>query len=118
MSESASEHRNDATTFVLFQPLAFPNGEREPVMPGALLSSLTATEPPPTLPTRSVAVDVFVAPVVFAVCESVAGDGPEVTPEPESVADQMIDTLALFQPAAFAAGDTAPVTTGPVLSLV
>jgi hypothetical protein len=37
---------------------------------------------------------------------------------PESVADHVIPTLDLFQPAALAAGASAAVTTGPVLSSV
>src|SRR6266571_7950115 len=57
-------------------------------------------------------------PAVFVVTVSVPGVGPDPTPEPASDADHVIVGLALFQPAAFAAGASAAVTTGPVLSRV
>jgi len=114
--DSASEQLNDAVTSVLFQPFAFAAGEREPLIKGGILSSLTVTLPVPVFPNRSVAIDVRLAPVVFEFCELVDGVGPDPTPEALSLADQLTDTLLLFQPAAFGAGETAPVTTGPVLS--
>jgi hypothetical protein len=114
--EVESEQLNDTVTSVLFQPFAFAAGLLEPVIVGAFLSSFRVTEPLPTFPSRSVAVDVLVTPAVGVICESVAGVGPEATPEPTSVADQAIETFALFQPAAFAAGETVAVTAGPVLS--
>jgi hypothetical protein len=63
-----------------------------------------------------VADEVFVTPAVFAVTESLAGVGPDATPEPLSLADQVMETLSLRQPAAFAAGVADAVTCGPVLS--
>jgi hypothetical protein len=111
-----SEQVKETVTSLLFQPLPFAAGLRAPVIVGADLSSFTVTEPFPTLPSRSVAVDVLVTPAVFEVCESVPGVGPDATPEPASVADQVIETLELFQPAAFGEGATTPVTTGAVLS--
>src|SRR5437870_5071659 len=108
---------NETVTSLLFQPLALAAGLRLPAIVGACLSSLTVTEPLPTLPTRSVAVDVWVV-VPFWFSDSVAGVGPLATPEPASVALQVTVTLALFQPAALAAGVSAAVTVGPVLSRV
>jgi hypothetical protein len=85
---------------------------------GFTLSSFTTTEPFPTLPSLSVAVEANVFASVFPDCESVAGVGPLATPEPDpSFADQVILTwLLLFHPAAFAAGESDAVTVGPVLS--
>ena len=80
------------------------------------MSSFTVTEPVPLLPSRSVAVDVFVTPAVLALTESDSGVGPLATPEPASVALQAMPTLPLFQPAALGVGATAPVTTGAALS--
>jgi hypothetical protein len=109
---------NDTVTSVLFQPLEFAAGLRLPDTAGAALSSLTVTCPVPELPTRSVAVDVLVMPEVLADCESVAGVGPDATPDPESVAAHVMVALELFHPAAFASGDSVAVTVGPVLSRV
>jgi hypothetical protein len=67
-------------------------GSASDEMIGATLSSLIVTEPLPVLPRRSVAVDVFTVASVFPDCESVAGAGPLATPEPASVADQVIET--------------------------
>jgi hypothetical protein len=116
MPDGLSEQLKLAVTSVLFQPLPLAAGVRLPVIAGALLSTLTVTEPLPVLPTRSVAVAVLVTPLVFAICESVAGDGTPFTPEPLSVADQVTPTLELFHPAALGAGLSAAVTSGPVLS--
>jgi hypothetical protein len=116
MPDGVSEHVKLTATSVLFHPDAFGAGLRVPVIVGAVLSSLTVTEPFPTLPRRSLAVEVIVTPVVLAVCESEAGVGPEPTPDPASVADHVIVMLLLFQPAAFAAGESAAATSGPVLS--
>jgi hypothetical protein len=78
---------------------------------------LITTEPLPEFPSRSLAVADFVTPDVFPVTESVAGVGPLATPEPESLADHVIETFELRQPAAFAAGVMLDaVTVGPVLS--
>jgi hypothetical protein len=55
---------------------------------------------------------------VFAFTLSVAGVGVEATPEPASLADQVIPTFALFQPAALGTGARTAVTAGPVLSSV
>src|SRR5919106_4704326 len=119
MPESASAQLRPTVTFVLFQPWAFAAGLRVAVISGSPLSSLTVTAPEALLPSRSAAVAVRVTPPtgVFEMIESVAGVGPEPTPEPASVAVHAIDTFALFQPAALAAGERAPVTTGPVLSM-
>ncbi len=116
--DRASEQVNDAVTSVLLHPSALAAGLREPLIVGTVLSSLTVTEPLPALPSRSVAVEACVVPVtgVLLFCESVAGVGPPPTPDPASLAAQAIPTLPLFQPAAFGAGDSAAVTTGPVLS--
>jgi hypothetical protein len=116
MPDSASEQVKDTVTSVLFQPLAFAGGALLPTIEGMVLSSLTVTEPLPTLPSLSVAVAVFDTPAVSTATESVAGVGPLATPEPASVADQAMLTLLLFQPAAFGAGLTAAVSVGPVLS--
>ncbi|MBT2498202.1 hypothetical protein J7E25_03765 [Agromyces sp. ISL-38] len=120
MPESASAQMSETVTLELFQPAAFAAGAALPVMVGFALSSLTTAAPVPLLPSLSVAVAFFVTPevLVFAFTLSEAGVGPEPIPEPASVADQARPTLALFQPAAFAAGDRAAVTTGPVLSSV
>src|SRR3954453_22114985 len=84
---------------------------------GSARSSLTTTEPLPVLPTRSVAEEVRGWPAVSSVWLALAGAGPLATPAPVSVADQLTETGAvLFQPAAFEAGETAPVTAGLVLS--
>ena len=88
-----------------------------PEMPDGIC---TVTEPVPVLPALSFAVEVLTTPAagVSVVTESVAGLGkPGATPEPKSVADQLMPTLSLCQPAAFAAGETAAVTTGAVLSV-
>src|SRR5436190_1362661 len=114
--DGLSEQLKPTVTSVLFQPLTFAAGLRVPVMPGADLSSFTVTEPVPLLPSRSVAVDVFVTPAVLALTESDSGVGPLATPEPASVALQAMPTLPLFQPAALGVGATAPVTTGAALS--
>ena len=116
--ESPSEQVNETVTFVLFQPKAFGAGASECPTVGACLSSLTVTEPLPVLPRRSAAVELNTVPVaaVFEFSVFDAGVGPDAMPEPASVADHVTDTLLLFQPAAFGAGETAPVTVGPVLS--
>src|SRR5436305_3878413 len=114
--DSASEQVKDAVTEVLFQPLALAAGLREPVIVGDTLSSFTVTEPEPELPSRSVAFEVNVVPAVDPFCDAFAGVGPLPTPDPASAADQVMVTLLLSHPAAFAAGDSAAVTTGPVLS--
>jgi hypothetical protein len=118
MPDGLSLQVKDTVTSVLFQPLAFAAGLRLPVMVGPPLSSFTVTDPFPTFPNLSVAAEVSVTPnaVVFAFSDWVAGVGPLATPEPASVALQVMDTLELFQPAAFGAGDSAAVTVGPVLS--
>ena len=103
----------------LFQPNAVGVGVTVCVTDGAARSSFATTEPPPVLPTRSVAEDVNVWPPVSTVWLALAGVGPLATPEPVSVADQLTETgEVLFQPAAFGAGETAPVTVGAVLSSV
>jgi hypothetical protein len=118
MPDSASEHVKLTVTLPLFQPFAFGAGLREALMDGGVLSSLTVTDPLPAFPTLSVAVDVFATPPagVFVCTASVAGVGPEAMPDPASVADHVIATSLLFQPAAFGVGDTAAVTVGPTLS--
>src|SRR6266511_427548 len=116
MPDNASAQVKLTVTAVLFHPLAFAAGLRPPAIVGAVLSSLTATEPLAVLPSRSVALDVLVTAAVLAVTLSVAGVGPLATPAPTSVALQVIVTLALVQPAAFGAGESAAVTVGPVLS--
>ncbi|OLE24311.1 MAG: hypothetical protein AUG44_19615 [Actinobacteria bacterium 13_1_20CM_3_71_11] len=70
------------------------------------------------MPSRSVAFEVNVVPAVDPFCDAFAGVGPLPTPDPASAADQVMVTLLLSHPAAFAAGDSAAVTTGPVLSRV
>src|ERR671936_194386 len=73
---------------------------------GLTLSILIVTDPLPVKPSRSVADAVFTVPFVFGETLSLAGVGPDATPEPTSLADQLMVTLLLFQPAAFGAGDT------------
>ena len=114
--DSPSEQVKLTVTFVLFQPFAFAAGARLPEIVGAVLSNFTTTDPVPELPTWSLAVDVFVTPAVSAVTLSVAGVGPDPMPDPASVAPHVIVAFDLLQPAAFGAGDTAPVTAGAVLS--
>ena len=118
MPDNGSEQVKLTVTSLLFQPFELAEGLLDPVMVGALLSRRTVTEPLPELPRRSVALEVLVMPDVFAVTESVAGVGPppEAMPEPVSVADQLMVTSPLFQPAAFGVGERTPETTGPVLS--
>lgn len=111
-----SEQLKPTVTSLLFQPFALAAGDRSPVIVGAVLSSLIVIEPDPELPRRSVAVDVLVTPAVLDVCESVAGVGPVATPDPASVADHVTETFESFQPAPLGVGESAPVTTGPVLS--
>ncbi len=100
MPDGPSAQEKLTVTSELFQPFAFAAGDRLLVIVGADLSSFTVISPVPTLPSRSAAVVVFVTPAVFALTESDAGVGPDPTPEPASVALQVIVTLALFQPAA------------------
>jgi hypothetical protein len=114
--DSASEHAKLTATADRFQPFALAAGEALPTMVGAVSSSLTVTEPLPVLPRRSTAVEVRAVPAVFAVTESVAGLGPEPTPEPVSAADHVMATFDPFHPAGFGAGVADPVTVGPVLS--
>lgn len=116
--DSASEHAKATVTLVLFHPAPLAAGVADPLIVGGVLSSLTVTDPEPELPNRSVAVEVFVTPTVFALTESVAGVGPDETPEPASAADQVIETFDVFQPAALDAGTIAALTVGPVLSRV
>jgi hypothetical protein len=88
------------------------------VMLGAALSTRTVTDPGrPTLPRRSVAVEVRVT-MPLAVTLADAGVGPLATPDPASVAVHVTVVSVLFQPAAFGAGESAAVTAGPVLSTV
>jgi hypothetical protein len=90
--DGVSEQLNETATSVLFQPFAFAAGVRDPVIVGADVSSLTVTAPVPTLPTASVAVAVLVTPAVgvSVVWVTVAGVGPEATPDPPvSVAAQV-----------------------------
>ncbi len=119
MPDVASAQVKLTVTSLLFQPLPFAAGERLPVMVGAVLSSLTVTEPVPLLPTRSAAVAVFSA-VPSAVTLSVAGVGPLAIPEPPalSVALQVMETSVRYHPAVLvgAADERLPVTVGPVLS--
>jgi hypothetical protein len=114
--EVASEQVKATETLLLFHPNGVEAGESACVIVGAVLSSLTTTEPVPVLPTRSLAVADFVTPIVLLATVSLDGVGPLAMPEPESVAVQAIVTSALFQPAAFRGGDVAPVTDGSVLS--
>jgi hypothetical protein len=116
MPDSSSEQAMLSTTFVLFQPSASAGGLLLRSRLGLSLSSLMTTEPEPVLPSRSVADEVFVMLIVFVVTLSVVGVGPLATPDAASVADQLMVTSALFQPAPFAAGERTPVTDGPVLS--
>ncbi len=83
------------------------------------------TEPLPALFKLSRAVAVLVTPAngVLSVTLSLAGSRlPALTPELASVALQLIVTLALFQPAAFGAGETSVLSVllgnriGPALS--
>src|SRR5205823_1885347 len=111
-------HVKFTVTSVLFQPFALAEGDRLPEMVGAALSNMIVTEPLPTLPRRSVAEAVLVTPAVLPLWLSVPGVGPLTTPEPASVALQVMLTLELFHPAALAAGVRAAATTGPVLSRV
>ncbi|WP_157623267.1 hypothetical protein [Terrabacter sp. Root181] len=101
-------------TSVLFQPLAFAAGVREPAMIGALLSSLTWTEPVPVLVTLSVTAVVLVT-MPSAVTVSVVGV-TVLTPEPASVPTHVTETSDLFQPAAFGTGTSVAVAVGTVLS--
>jgi len=118
MPDRGSEQAKLTVTFVLFQPFAFGAGFRVAVIDGASLSSLMLIDPFPTLPTRSVAVEVLLALGVETVWLSAAGVGPLATPDPASTADQVIETSPLNQAAALAVGETAAVTVGPVLSTV
>ncbi len=118
MPDSASEQVSVTVTLLLFQPAELAAGAHVPPMVGAVLSSLTVTEPLPLLPNLSVAVAVLMMPAVFTSTVSVAGVGPVPTPEPASVADQVTPTVALFQAAALGSGDKAAVTIGPVLSRI
>ena len=120
MPDSASVAENETVTSPLYQPAPFAARSAEAVTVGAVLSRRTVTEPVPVFPALSLAVEVLLTPAagVSAVTESEAGLGnPAATPEPKSVADQLMLTGSLCQPAALAAGDTAAVTTGAVESL-
>jgi hypothetical protein len=113
----ASPGVKETVTSVLFQPFAFAAGVREPMIVGAVLSSLTTTEPVPVFPTLSVTVvDLVTVPSVV----TVSADGETVlTPEPPASAPvQVTVTSDLFQPAPFGAGLNAPVAVGAVLSSV
>ncbi len=116
--DSASEHVNATVTSELFHVNELGAGLREALMLGGVLSSFTTSDPLPSLPTRSVAVEVFVTPSagVSELTLSLAGVGPVAMPEPPSVAVQAIAVSALRQPNAFAAGVPTPVTVGGPLS--
>src|SRR3954447_12672046 len=121
MPEDGSLHVKAAETLVLFQPLAFAAGLRDPVIPGGVESSLIVTEPAPALPTLSAAEEGLTTPsdVVSVGTESLAGLGFSATPEPPSVAAHTMPTGAvLIQPAAFGVRLSVAVTTGAVLSRV
>src|SRR5437870_9974720 len=104
-------------TAVLFQPLLFGPGLRLAEIVGGCVSSFTVAEPFAELPSTSVACAVR---VVVPLLETLLVDGVRLaTPTPASLALQLIETGAvLFQPAAFGAGLTTPLTSGPVLSAV
>ncbi len=118
MPDRASVQVKPTVTFVLFHVKPLGAGLREATIDGGVLSSLTTSSPLPTLPTLSVAVEVFVMPAksVSVVTLSVAGVGPVLMPEPPSIAVQLIVVLTLRQPSALAAGVPTPVTTGGPLS--
>ena len=118
MPEFGSAHENETVTSVLFQPKLFAGTLRLPVIVGGILSSRTVTDPLWTLPRLSIAVDDLVTPLelVFACWLSLLGVGPLATPEPASLAFQLMVTFELFQPAPLAGGDSVAVTVGPVLS--
>ncbi len=113
--DRASVGVNETVTSVLFHPLAFAAGVRVPMMPGAVLSSLTCTEPVPVLPTLSVTV---VVRVTIPSLVTVSDEGVSVfTPEPpESLPVQVTFTFARFQPAALGAGLKVAEAVGAVLS--
>src|SRR4051794_13940022 len=86
-------------------------------MVGADLSSRTVTAPAaPTLPRRSACAGAVMSTIPFAVTESLRNGCGAATPDSASIAVQATVGLALFHPAALAAGVRAAVTTGPVLS--
>ena len=89
------------------------------VMVGAALSTRTVTEPAaPALPRRSVCAGAVRVVMPLLETLSVLNGCAPATPEPASVAVQLTVTLLLFHPLALAAGVSAAVTTGPVLSSV
>src|SRR4051812_8298771 len=99
MPDRTSEQVKPTVTLVLFQPLTLGAGLRVALIEGAVLSSLTVTEPEPLLPSRSVAVALLLTPFVSSVTLAVAGVGPLPTPDPPvSVALQVMVTTLLFQP--------------------
>src|SRR5918911_46841 len=91
-----------------------------PLMVGTVLSSLTVTESVPRLPARSLAwpLTTWPAAVVSALTTwsgvTVAGSTPE--PRASSLASKWTVVVALFQPAALAAGVSVWVTVGAMLS--
>jgi hypothetical protein len=108
-------------TSVLFHPLAFAAGVLEPSSTGGVLSIFNAGEVNvAVLPALSVTVTEPVSPVPSLVTVSGLAPGFVLcTPERLSVTVNGIDTLLLFQPAAFGAGvGESKVTLGGVLSIL
>ncbi|WP_436496772.1 hypothetical protein [Actinokineospora sp. HUAS TT18] len=116
ISESASEQVNDTVTSVLCQPNPFAGGVRDPLIDGLAVSRRTTTDAVgPTLPSASVAVPLTVWPGVSAETVVLPVTEPPPTPVP-SLAVHDTTTVALFHPAAFAAGAREATAAGPVLS--
>src|SRR3989475_6235957 len=123
-TEPVSAQLKEATTSVLFQPLAFAVGSRLPLITGDVLSMLM----PPTvageaaLPALSMQSPLLTtdwpAPSPLTVAPArVSVAMPDCT-EPLSVQLKETVTSLLFQPLAFASGSRLPLMCGDVLSML
>ena len=115
--ESESEQVNDAVTFVLFQPLAFAAGKREPLIVGGVLSIFTPVCVfVAVLPALSVQVPIadWLGPSDESVWLAFAAN----TPDRLSAQLQFSATSELFHPLAFAAVRLTKVMIGTPRSIL
>ncbi len=112
-----SVHAKLTVTATLFQPLAFAEGDLEPVMVGSVLSMLILeTVAEALFPARSVTNPVTDCPKPSL--DGLVGGLQKATPERESKQVKLTVALLLTHPLAFGEGEREPVMVGEVRSML